>query len=150
MMKKVTAVILALLMAVVFLGCGTKSDGDLGKRTTVDKSNGYSIIQEVLPFEYSEDKKAFDENTQLDGFKTSEENPGNPAKTKSAALEIAKQEVTDSFDTVKFSYDRTRGIWKVTFILAATNNDDGSQKTEERTVKTVYVDEDGYAVAAVK
>lgn len=149
-MKKLSALLLVVLMAVVLFGCGKTDDGDLGKRTTVDKSNGYSIVQEVLPFEYSKDRASFDDKTQLDGFKTSEENPGSKAETKSAALEIAKQEVTDRFDTVKFYYDRTRGIWKVVFSNAATNAEDGTPQTDEQTVETVYVDEGGYVLAAVR
>lgn len=145
-MKKFTAILLAVLMTATLFGCGKKDPTDLGNRTTVDKSNGYSIIQEVLPFEYSEDRKAFDDSVQLDGFKTSETNPGAAAKTKSSALEIAKQEVTENFDTVKFQYDRTRGIWKVIFIIAA----DGTPTSEEKIIATVYVDEDGYALARVK
>lgn len=44
-MKKIVAVLLTAVIAITFFACG-KKEGDLGKQTTVDKKNGYTLVEE--------------------------------------------------------------------------------------------------------
>lgn len=145
-MKKIIAALLVAVLAFSLYACG-KEDG-LGKQTTIDRENGYTVVQGVLTFKYKEVSRAFKENpnAKTDGFVVSEDKAMGDVSTKSAALEVAKQEVTDEYNKVSFAYDRTRGIWQVTFALDTENG----EEIESKTVMTVYVDEDGYTVAIVK
>lgn len=147
-MKKFIAVLMALAIAVSFSACGKKKDGDLGKQTTVDKQNGYTLVEEVLPFKYNDDEEELKKNpnAKTEGFVTSESNAVGKVNTKAKILEIAKKEVSDKFNKVAFAFDRTRGVWKVTFSLDTVTN----EKTTSTKVMTVYVDEDGYTLATVK
>lgn len=146
-MKKITAFLLTAVLIFSLYACGEK-EGDLGKQTSVDSDNGYTVIQEVLPFKYSNEEDALkkSENAKTSGFVTTEENASGKIATKNDALEVAKKEVSDKYNTIKFAFDRTRGVWKVTFLL---NTVEGN-KTESSAVMAVYVDEDGYTLATVK
>lgn len=145
-MKKIIAVLLMLCTAVALCSCG-KKEGDLGKQTVKSKDNDYVIVQEVLPFEYKVDEKTFKNNEKVktDGFATSEENTRGKVSSKADALNVAVTEVTDKYNKVNFAFDRTRGIWKVTFSL----DKEEETTTVNTTVLTVYVDEDGYTLATV-
>ena len=66
--------------------------------------------------------------------------------TKPAILDIAKKEVSEKFNKVNFAFDRTRGVWKVTFSVDTVTD----EKTTSEKVMTVYVDEDGYTLATIK
>lgn len=145
-MKKIIAALLVAVLAFSLYACG-KEDG-LGKQTTIDRENGYTMVQGVLTFKYKEVSKALkeDPNAKTDGFVVSEDKAMGDVSTKSAALEVAKQEVTDEYNKVSFAYDRTRGIWRVTFAF----DTEKGEEIESKTVMTVYVDEDGYTVATVK
>ena len=56
-MKRIVAVLLTAVIAITFFACG-KKEGDLGKQTTVDKKNGYTLVEDppilytspILPF----------------------------------------------------------------------------------------------------
>lgn len=145
-MKKLAAIILTLILVLSLCACG-KDDG-LGKQTSVNKDEGYTIVNEVLPFEYKKIKNELKENknAKLSGFVTNEENKAGDITSKNDALEIAKKEVTDSFNKINVAYDRTRGIWRVTFSTDTVTE----EKTENTVVMTVYVDEEGYTIATVK
>ncbi len=146
-MKKFVAFLLTAVIAMSFFACG-KKEGDLGKQTTVDKQNGYTLVEEVLPFKYNNDEEEIKKNpnAKTEGFVTNEGNAVGKVNTKSAVLDIAKKEVGDQFNKVSFAFDRTRGIWKVTFSLDTVTD----EKTTSKKVMTVYVDEDGYTLATVK
>lgn len=146
-MKKIIAGLLTAVVALSFFACG-KKEGDLGKQTTVDKENGYTIVEEVLTFKYNDDEEEIKKNpnAKTEGFVTSESNAVGKTNTKSAVLEIAKKEVSDNYNKIGFAFDRTQGIWKVTFSLDTV----AQEKTDSRKVMTVYVDEDGYTLATVK
>lgn len=146
-MKKIIAVTLSLALALSLYACG-KKDGDLGKQTSIDNDNGYTVIQEVLTFKYSDEEDTFkgNENAKTSGFVTNQDNAESGVKTKTEALGVAKKEVADKYNKVKFAFDRTAGIWKVIFLLDTQNG----EQTDSKTVMTVYVDEDGYTLATVK
>ncbi len=146
-MKKIIAVLLAVVISMTFFACG-KKEGDLGKQTTVDKKNGYTLVEEVLTFKYNDDEEEIKKNpnAKTDGFVTNESNAVGKVNTKSAVLDIAKKEVSDKFNKINFAFDRTQGIWRVTFSMDTVSG----EKTTSEKVMTVYVDEDGYTLATIK
>lgn len=146
-MKKTITVLLAVVISMTFFACG-KKEGDLGKQTTVDKKNGYTLVEEVLTFKYNDDEEEIKKNpnAKTDGFVTNESNAVGKVNTKSAVLDIAKKEVSDKFNKINFAFDRTQGIWKVTFSMDTVSG----EKTTSEKVMTVYVDEDGYTLATIK
>lgn len=146
-MKKIIAVLLAVVISMTFFACG-KKEGDLGKQTTVDKENGYTLVEEVLTFKYNDDEEEIKKNpnAKTDGFVTNESNAVGKVNTKSAVLDIAKKEVSDKFNKINFAFDRTQGIWRVTFSMDTVSG----EKTTSEKVMTVYVDEDGYTLATIK
>lgn len=145
-MKKFAAIILTLALTFSLYACG-KDDG-LGKQTSVNKDEGYTIVNEVVPFQYKKikDDLKINKNARLSGFVTNEENKTGDVATKMDALAIAKKEVTDSYNKINIAYDRTRGIWRVVFSIDTVTD----EKTENTVVMTVYVDEEGYTLATVK
>lgn len=146
-MKKTIAVLLAVVISMTFFACG-KKEGDLGKQTTVDKKNGYTLVEEVLTFKYNDDEEEIKKNpnAKTDGFVTNESNAVGKVNTKPAVLDIAKKEVSDKFNKINFAFDRTQGIWRVTFSMDTVSG----EKTTSEKVMTVYVDEDGYTLATIK
>ncbi len=146
-MKKTIAVLLAVVISMTFFACG-KKEGDLGKQTTVDRKNGYTLVEEVLTFKYNDDEEEIKKNpnAKTDGFVTNESNAVGKVNTKSAVLDIAKKEVSDKFNKINFAFDRTQGIWRVTFSMDTVSG----EKTTSEKVMTVYVDEDGYTLATIK
>lgn len=146
-MKKIIAVLLAVVISMTFFACG-KKEGDLGKQTTVDKKNGYTLVEEVLTFKYNDDEEEIKKNpnAKTDGFVTNESNAVGKVNTKSAVFDIAKKEVSDKFNKINFAFDRTQGIWRVTFSMDTVSG----EKTTSEKVMTVYVDEDGYTLATIK
>lgn len=146
-MKKIIAVLLAVVVSMTFFACG-KKEGDLGKQTTVDKKNGYTLVEEVLTFKYNDDEEEIKKNpnAKTEGFVTNESNAVGKVNTKSAVLDIAKKEVSDKFNKINFAFDRTQGIWRVTFSMDTVSG----EKTTSEKVMTVYVDEDGYTLATIK
>ena len=147
-MKKFIAVILMIAVVLSLSACGKKKEGDLGKQTTIDEKNGYTLVEEVLPFKFNQDEKELkkDPNAKMSGFVTNESNAAGKISVKSQAVEIAKKEVTEKFNKVNIAYDRTQGIWRIKFSLDTVTE----EKTTNTPVMTVYVDEDGYTLATTK
>ena len=147
-MKKIIAVILMIAVVLSLSACGKKKEGDLGKQTTIDEENGYTLVEEVLPFKFNKDEKELkkDPNAKMSGFVTDESNAAGKISVKSQAVEIAKKEVTEKFNKVNIAYDRTQGIWRIKFSLDTVTE----EKTTNTPVMTVYVDEDGYTLATTK
>ena len=151
-MKKIIALALSMFMAAVFFGCG-KDDGDLGKQTTVDEQNGYTLVQEVKTFKMNDDERAMKklDGVQKEGFKISEANKTGDVKVKSDALEIAKGEVDVKYNSVRVAFDRTQGIWKVTFSNdKELTDEEGMKHVESDVLETVYIDEEGYTLMLYK
>lgn len=137
-----------MLMLLVLFGCG-KSDGGLGKQTTVDEENGYTLVAEVKTFKMNDDERLMKklDGIKEDGFKTGIENATGDIGTKADAIEIARGEVDVKYNSIRISYDRTRGIWKVVFSNDVEEKDENGMKhVESDVVETVYVDEDGYTL----
>lgn len=147
-MKKFIAVILMIAVALSLSSCGKEKEGDLGKQTTIDEKNGYTLVEEVLPFKFNKDEKELkkDPNAKMSGFVTNESNAAGKISVKSQAVEIAKKEVTEKFNKVNIAYDRTQGIWRIKFSVDTVTE----KKTANTPVMTVYVDEDGYTLATTK
>lgn len=145
-MKKIITALLLITVCLVFFGCS--KEGDLGKQTTVDKENGYTIVQEVVPFSYNNDEDELEKNKNVktDGFVTGEKNPAGAIKVKSDALNIAKKEINTDYNKINYNYDRTQGVWKIVFSYDMQS--DGEINSEQKAV--VYVDEDGYTLAVVQ
>lgn len=151
-MKKITALFLSVFIAFALFGCD-RNDGDLGKQTTVDEQNGYTLVQEVKTFSMNDDERAMKklDGIQTDGFKTGEENKTGNIGTKSDAIAIAKGETDVKYNSIRINYDRTRGVWKIVFSNDEVLTDDAGMKyVESNVVETVYVDEDGYTLAVYK
>ena len=151
-MKKYISLLLIVVIALSLFGCG-KNDGDLGKQTTVDKENGYTLVQEVKTFKMNDDEKLMKklDGVQKEGFKTGEANKTGEIGSKADVIELAKKEITVKYNSIRVAFDRTRGIWKVTFSNdEEIKNSDGMKHVESDVVQTVYVDEDGYTLAIYK
>ncbi len=149
-MKKIISCLLLIAVCFTFFACG-KQDGDLGKQTTVDAQNGYTITNEVKNFQFKLEEDALEENENLrkDGFKVSKENAKGKIMSKTGAFDIALQEATVEFNTVTAYFDRTRGIWKVVFSdVTETTAEDGSISRASVTKESVYIDEAGYTLYA--
>lgn len=151
-MKKIIAFLLVAVIAATFFACN-KNDGDLGKQTTVDPENGYTLVQEVKPFKFSdeEDKLNNIKGIRTEGFNISKENPKGAIKTKADVIEIARGEASSDYNQIQVFFDRTTGIWKTVFSVTTTKTADDGTVTRDSVVKeTIYVDEDGYTLLAFK
>ena len=149
-MKKIISVLLLVAVCFTFFACGHK-DGDLGKQTTVDEQNGYTITNEVknFQFKFEEDELEKKETLRKDGFKVPAESAKGQIMSKTGAFDIALQEVTVEFNTVTAYFDRTRGIWKVVFSdVTETTAENGSISRESVTKESIYIDEEGYTLFA--
>lgn len=146
-MKKFAALILIISMSITLFACKAK-EGDLGKQTTVDKENGYTLVQEVRNFSFNKDEDEIEKNpkAKFDGFVTGEKNPAGDIKIKSDALKIAQNEVKFKYNKINYYYDRTRGVWKIVFSKDTVKED---KQIDSVVLGTVYVDEDGYTLATV-
>lgn len=145
--KTITVIFSAILMLSL---ASCKSNGDLGRQTTVDTENGYTLIQEVKSYKLSDDEKLWKniKDIQSEKFVTDETNKTGNIKTKSDALSIAKSENISPYNSIRMYYDRTRGVWKVVFSNDEEITDEKGNKSVSGTVSdTVYVDEDGYTLA---
>ena len=148
LLKKLTAFALLLVMSLAFFGCG-RDDGDLGKQTTVDAENGYTLYEGAPNFRMNDDEDIIKKlnGVKTDGFKVGEANKTGNIKIKADAVAIAKQEVDVKYNSIRVFYDRTRGIWKIVFGNDVEKVDENKVKSVETAVaETVYVDEDGYTL----
>lgn len=151
-MKKLVCGVLGVCLVFALFGCG-KNDGDLGKQTTVDEKNGYTLVQEVKTFKMNEDEKAMKrlDGVQKEGFKTGEQNKIGDVGSKDDVIELAKKEASVKYNSVRVAFDRTRGVWKVTFSDdKEVKNEDGMKHVESNVLETVYIDEDGYTLCIYK
>lgn len=151
-MKKIAALSLSVFLTLALFGCG-KNNGDLGKQTTVDEQNGYTLVQEVKNFSMNDDEEALKklEGVRTDGFKIGETNKLGDIGTKSDVIEIAKGEADVKYNSILVSFDRTRGVWKVIFSNDEEITDENGMKHVEKDIlETVYIDEEGYTFAIYK
>lgn len=145
-MKKITAILLMLLIPVMLFGC--RKEGDLGKQTTVDEQNGITVYEGTGMFKMNDDESAMKklDGVRKDGFKVSEDSAAE-IKTRSDAIEIAKKEASVKYNSIHVAFDRTRGIWRVILGNDAEKQVDGKTQIESTPAETVYIDEDGYTIA---
>ncbi|MBQ7043555.1 MAG: hypothetical protein IJN78_03015 [Clostridia bacterium] len=151
-MKKVVSLLLLVVISITFFACN-KDDGDLGKQTTVDKDNGYTLVQEVKPFKFSDEEDELEniKGIRTEGFKVTQENAKGAIKTKADVIEIAQQEASSDYNQIQVFFDRTTGIWKTVFSVTTTTTAEDGTVTRDSVIKeTVYIDEDGYTLLAFK
>ena len=151
-MKKVVSLLLLVVISITFFACN-KNDGDLGKQTTVDKDNGYTLVQEVKPFKFSDEEDELEniKGIRTEGFKVTQENAKGAIKTKADVIEIAQQEASSDYNQIQVFFDRTTGIWKTVFSVTTTTTAEDGTVTRDSVIKeTVYIDEDGYTLLAFK
>lgn len=151
-MKKVVSLLLLVVISITFFACN-KNDGDLGKQTTVNKDNGYTLVQEVKPFKFSDEEDELEniKGIRTEGFKVTQENAKGAIKTKADVIEIAQQEASSDYNQIQVFFDRTTGIWKTVFsVTTATTAEDGTVTRDSVIKETVYIDEDGYTLLAFK
>lgn len=151
-MKKIVALSLSVFLVLALFGCG-RNNGDLGKQTTVDEQNGYTLVQEVKMFKMNDDEEILKklDGVRTDGFKIGEANKLGNIGTKSDVIEIAKGEADVKYNSILVSFDRTQGIWKVVFSNDNEITDENGMKHVEKDIlETVYVDEEGYTLAVYK
>lgn len=133
MMKKFALALMAVVMIFSFAAC--KDKGDLGAQTTTN-AQGVVEYNTVSTFDYSDFAKVNADKAVTDGFKVTE---GKGCTDKTAAKNIAAKEFSGDFTytSVKLSYDRSEGIWRVSYISDAN--------TEH-----ICIDETGKTVLTVK
>lgn len=151
-MKKVVSLLLLVVISITFFACN-KDDSDLGKQTTVDKDNGYTLVQEVKPFKFSDEEDELEniKGIRTEGFKVTQENAKGAIKTKADVIEIAQQEASSDYNQIQVFFDRTTGIWKTVFSVTTTTTAEDGTVTRDNVIKeTVYIDEDGYTLLAFK
>lgn len=151
-MKKVVSLLLLVVISITFFACN-KNDGDLGKQTTVNKDNGYTLVQEVKPFKFSDEEDELEniKGIRTEGFKVTQENAKGAIKTKADVIEIAQQEASSDYNQIQVFFDRTTGIWKTVFSVTTTTTAEDGTVTRDNVIKeTVYIDEDGYTLLAFK
>ena len=103
-------------------------------------------VDEELLLNDDEEEIKKNPNAKTAGFVTNESNAVGKVNTKSAVLDIAKKEVGEKFNKVNFAFDRTQGIWRVTFSMDTVTD----ENTTSEKIMTVYIDEDGYTLATIK
>lgn len=132
-MKKLSALILCGVMIFSFAACRDKND--LGAQTTTDAA-GVVEYNTVSTFDYSDFTEENEKNAITEGFKVTQ---GDGCKDKKAAKNIAEKELNGEFlyTSVKIAYDRTEGIWRVSYI--------SDEKSEH-----ICIDETGKTVLIVK
>lgn len=151
-MKKILSVLLLIVVCTTFFACG-HTDGDLGKRTTKNEENGYTLMQEVRPFDFDDEEEALEgmKGIRLEGFKVTKDNTTGPIKTKSDVVKIAREEATVEYNTISLYFDRTTGVWKAVLSFATeTTAKDGTISRETVEKESIFVDEDGYTLFSVK
>ncbi len=147
-MKKLTAVLLLLILPLTFFGC--RKEGDLGRQTTKDEQNGLTIYEGTGMFRMNDDESAMKrlDGVQKDGFRINEGDSGiAEIRTRSDAIEIAKKEAAVKYNSIRVAFDRTRGIWRVILGNDTEKQVDGKIQIETVPAQTVYIDEDGYTIA---
>ena len=132
-MKKYALILMALMMVFSFAACRDK--GDLGAQTTTN-AQGIVEFNTVAVFDYSDYAKENADKAITDGFKVTKE---SSCSDKKEAKNIAANEFSGDFayTTVKLAFDRTEGIWRVSYI---------SDVNKEH----ICIDETGKTVLVVK
>ena len=110
-MKKLALALIAVVMIFSFAAC--KDKGDLGAQTTANEQ-GVVEYNTVSTFDYSDFAKENADKAVTDGFKVTE---GRGCLDKKAAKNIAAKEFSGDFSytSLKLSYDRSEGIWRVSY-----------------------------------
>ena len=134
-MKKIIAVILAVVMLVLFGACA--KEGDLGKQSTTN-AQGIVEYNTVKTFDFSDYKKENADKAVTEGFKNTE---ASACLDKAAAKRLALNELDEGFeyDTLRISYDRTEGMWMVSYSSSVTQK-----------AVNVCIDSDGLTQLIVK
>ncbi len=132
-MKKIVSILLVVIMLFSFAAC--KKKGDLGKQTTTN-AQGVVEYNTVATFDYSDFAEENAEKAKTDGFKVTS---GNGCNDKKVAKTIAQQEFSGDFayTAVKLFYDRTEGIWRVSYI-------------SDTNAEHICIDETGKTILIVK
>lgn len=136
-MKKIVAILAALTLVLSLCAC---SNDDLGKQTQVNA--GIVEYNTVVTFDYSDYLKEHEASAVKDGFANTKE---TTCIDKGTAKKLALNELDNDFtyNTVRISYDRTEGIWMVTYSTTDEN------KKETKTL-SVCIDDKGITQLIVK
>ena len=136
-MKRIVALSAALVLILSLCAC---SKDDVGKQTQVNA--GIVEYNTVTAFDYSDYFKEHEASAVKDGFANTKE---TICIDKGTAKKLAINELESSFkyNTVRISYDRTEGIWMVTYSTTDEN------KNESNTM-SVCIDDKGITKLIVK
>lgn len=136
-MKRIVALSAALVLILSLCAC---SKDDVGKQTQVNA--GIVEYNTVTAFDYSDYLKEHETSAVKDGFANTKE---TTCIDKGTAKKLAINELESSFkyNTVRISYDRTEGIWMVTYSTTDEN------KNESNTM-SVCIDDKGITKLIVK
>ena len=134
-MKKIIAVIIVAVLLVSFGACSKKDD--LGKQTTTN-AQGMVEYNTVKTFDFSDYKKENADKAVTEGFKNTK---ASACLDKAAAKRLAANELDKDFeyDTLRISYDRTEGMWMVSYSSSVTQK-----------AVNVCIDSDGLTQLIVK
>ena len=136
-MKRIVALLAALVLVLSLCAC---SKDDLGKQTQVNA--GIVEYNTVVSFDYSDYLKEHEASAVKEGIANTKE---TTCIDKGTAKKLAINELESSFkyNTVRISYDRTEGIWMVTYSTTDEN------KNETNTL-SVCIDDKGITQLVVK
>ena len=136
-MKRIVALLAALVFVLSLCAC---SKDDVGKQTQVNA--GIVEYNTVTTFDYSDYLKEHEASAVKEGFANTKE---TTCIDKGTAKKLAINELESSlkYNTVRISYDRTEGIWMVTYSTTDEN------KNESNTM-SVCIDDKGITKLIVK
>ena len=118
MMKRIVALLAVLTLILSLCAC---SKDDVGKQTQVNA--GIVEYNTVVTFDYSDYLKEHEASAVKEGFANTKE---TTCIDKGTAKKLAINELESSFkyNTVRISYDRTEGVWMVTYSTTDENKNE--------------------------
>ena len=137
-MKRITVIILCLVIVLLLSGCGAKTEQSKKQFTENRQSETEKSDVSIPGFSYAEDCAIYvvgEPGVKTSGFVNTNEKDVNSDNV----TEIAKHECTIEYDSTKVYYDTIARIWKVDFF---TKGMDGG-------CQTVYLDSNGITVLVV-
>lgn len=136
-MKKLFALVLAIVFTMSFVGCNEQNPSDGVSSATSENSSKSSLT--VTPFSYAEDRSIYkngEPGVKHEGFVNTSELSSFTVKD---VVDRAKKECNIEYDSTNVYFDSELNIWMVDF---STEGFDGGNQS-------VYINENGKTVLIV-